>query len=75
MEVIKKYHNQLEKKLNDNNYYYYDNNNCKSKEDCPLGGICNLKKIVYQATIFLKESMKDKKSLYWNFIDQMEVRI
>ena len=54
-EVITKYHNELE---NDNNNI---NNNCKSKGDCQMGRICNLKSVVYQATIFPKENVKDKK--------------
>ena len=53
MEVIRKYWDQLE---NNNN-----NNNCKSKIDSYKNGICNLKNIVYQATILPKENIKDKK--------------
>ena len=38
-----------------------NNNNCKSKIDYPMNGISNLKNVVYQATIFPKENIKDKK--------------
>ena len=57
-EVIRKYCDQLE-----NNYSSSSNNNCncKSKIDCLMNGICNLKNEVYQATIFPKETVKDKK--------------
>ena len=56
-EIIRKYCHQLE---NNNN----NNNNCndcnwKSKIDCPLRGICNLKNVVYQATIFPAVNVKD----------------
>ena len=33
-----------------------------------MNGICNLKNGVYQATIFPKENVKDKKNSYWNFV-------
>ena len=32
-----------------------------------MGGKCNWKNVIYQATIFPKENEKEKKSLYWNF--------
>ena len=39
-----------------------DNNNiCKSKGDCPIGGKCNMKNVEYKATIFTKETEKEKK--------------
>ena len=52
MDVIRKYYDQL-----------YDNNNrkCKTKISCPMNGMCNLKNVVYQATIFSKENIEDKK--------------
>ena len=62
-EVIRKYLDQL------NNS---SNNNCKTKINCPMNGMCNLKNVVYKATIFPKENVKDKKiyigilSLRWN---------
>ena len=69
MEVFRKYYDQLENNNNNNkscsnnsnNNNNNNNCNCKSKEDCPMGGICNLKNVVYQATIFPKENIKDKK--------------
>ena len=48
MEVIKNIITDLKK-------------NCNSKEDCPTGGICNLKNVVFLVTIFPKENVKDKK--------------
>ena len=70
MKVIRKYYDHFENDNdnNDNNHnnssYNSDNNNnnncnCKSKKDCPMGGICNLKNEVYQATIFTKENIKN----------------
>ena len=38
-----------------------NNCNCKTKINCPMNGLCNLNKIVYKATIFPKENIKDRK--------------
>ena len=35
--------------------------NCKVREECPFGGKCNSKNVVYEATIFLMENKKDIK--------------
>ena len=55
--------------VNNDNYDYsnnsninYDNCNCKTRINCPMNVLCNLKNIVYQAIIFLKEKIKDKKT-------------
>ena len=36
--------------------------NCKSRSDCPLKGLCNLDNVVYQAIIYPKEDINDRKS-------------
>ena len=36
--------------------------NCKSRSDCPMNGLCNLHNVVYQAIIYPKEDISDKKS-------------
>ena len=33
-----------------------------------MNGLYNLKNVEYQAIIFPKENIKDKKELYWNFV-------
>ena len=53
-EVIKKYRDERENNSD-------NNNNCKSKEDCPIGLIRNLKNIVYQITILPNKNVKDEK--------------
>ena len=62
MKVIRKSYDQLENN-NDNSSSSNNNNNnncnCKSKIDCPMNGICNLKNLVCQATIFPQENIKD----------------
>ena len=35
--------------------------NCKSRSDCPMNGLCNLDNVVYQAIIYPKEDINDKK--------------
>ena len=35
--------------------------NCKSRSDCPMNGLCNLDDVVYQAIIYPKEDINDKK--------------
>ena len=57
MEVIWKYE-ELE---NDNINSSSNICNCKSLKDWTIGGICHLKDVVYQTTIFPKENIKDKK--------------
>ena len=35
--------------------------NCRNKENCPMEGMCNSEKVVYQATIFHRENSKKEK--------------
>ena len=35
--------------------------NCKSQSDCPMNGLCSLDNVVYQAIIYPKEDISDKK--------------
>ena len=57
-EVIWKYYVQLD---------VNNNCNCKTKINCPMNGLCNSDNIVYQAIIFPKENIKDKKKLILEF--------
>ena len=61
-EVIRKYYDQLDNNNNNNNCNY------KTKINYPMNALCNLKNVVYQAIIFRKENVKDKKNLYWSFV-------
>ena len=55
--------------------------NCKSKEECPLGGRCNSRNVVYQACISPIEHKKKKKknrrrkNLYRNLRGKLEVKV
>ena len=41
--------------------------------NCPMNGLCKLDNIVYEGIIYPKENIKDKKNLYSDFVDEMEV--
>ena len=60
--------------VNNNNNNNDRNNNSNNNNN--NNNNCNLKTVVYQATIFPKENIKDeKKTIYWNFVGLMGVRI
>ena len=65
MEVIRKYCDQLNTttttNTNTNNY------NRRTKINSPMNGLCDLKNGVYQAIIFPKENLKDRKKLILEF--------
>ena len=57
-ELINKFHNRV----NNNNINSKKIEcNCKSRSDCPMDGLCNLDNVVYQAIIYPKEDISDKK--------------
>ena len=70
---------------NNNNNNNNDNNsnntsqenvcNCKIKINCPMKSLCNLKNVISQGIIFVKENIKNKKKLYRNFIDEMKIKV
>ena len=35
--------------------------NCISRDNCPMNGLCNLNNVIYQAIIYPKENITDKK--------------
>ena len=55
---------------NCSNNSHNNNCNCKTKINCPVNGMCYLINVSYQATIFPKENVKDKK----NYIGISSVR-
>ena len=57
-KLINKFHNQV----NNNNINSKKIEcNCKSQSDCPMNGLCSLDNVVYQAIIYPKEDISDKK--------------
>ena len=57
-KLINKFHNQI----NNNNINSKKIEcNCKSQSDCPMNGLCSLDNVVYQAIIYPKEDISDKK--------------
>ena len=57
-ELIYKFHNRV----NNNNINSKKIEcNCKSRTDCPMNCLCNLDNVVYQAIIYPKEDVSDKK--------------
>ena len=58
-EIINEFHNRV----NNNNINSKKIEcNCKSRSDCPMNGLCNLDNVVYQAIIYPKENINDRKS-------------
>ena len=50
--------------------------NCRRKEECPLGGLCNLRNVVYQACISPMEHKKRRReSLYRNLRRKLETKL
>ena len=57
-KLINKFHNRV----NNNNINSKKIEcNCKSQSDCPMNGLCSLDNVVYQAIIYPKEDISDKK--------------
>ena len=57
-EIIKEFQNQT----NNNNNSKQNECNCKSRNDCPMNGLCNLNNVVYQGIIYPKEDINDRKT-------------
>ena len=57
-EIINEFHNRVNN-ININSKKIECN--CKSQSDCPMNGLCNLDNVVYQAIIYPKEDISDKK--------------
>ena len=58
-EIINEFHNRVN---NNNINSKRIECNCKSRSDCPMNGLCNLYNVVYQAIIYPKEDINDRKS-------------
>ena len=64
-EFIWKYHDRTNNNNNRDNKsnYIHDTSrenkqNCKTRNKCPMNGLCNLENVVYQGSIFPKENVK-----------------
>ena len=58
-EIINEFHNRVSNNnINSKNIKCY----CKSRSDCPMNGLCSLDNVVYQAIIYPKENINDRKS-------------
>ena len=56
-EIIKEFQNRANNNNSKKREY-----NCKLRSDCPMNGLCNLDNVVYQAIIYPKEDINDRKS-------------
>ena len=60
-EIIKEFQNQTNNKTNNNNSEQ-NKCNCKTRNDCPINGLCNLKNVVYLGIIYPKENINNRKT-------------
>ena len=56
-EIVKEFQDRT-----NNNNSKQNKCNCKTRNNCPMNGLCNLNNTVYQVIIYLKENIKDKKT-------------
>ena len=57
--ITKNFQDQINNK---NNNCVKKECNCKSRDNCPMNGLCNLNNVIYQAIIYPKENIADKKT-------------
>ena len=55
----KEFHDRIN---NNNNNCVKKECNCKSRDNCPMNELCNLNNVIYQAIIYPKEDITDKKT-------------
>ena len=58
-EIIKEFQDRTN---NNNNNSKQNECNCKTRNNCPMNGLCNLNKEVYQGIIYPKENIMDRKT-------------
>ena len=58
-EIIKEFHDRTNYNNNDNSKQ--NECNCKTRNNCPMNGLCNLNNVIYQGIIYQKENIKDEK--------------
>ena len=59
--MTKDFQDQINNRNNNNNYVKKECN-CKSRDNCPMNGRCNLNNVIYQAIIYPKENITDQKT-------------
>ena len=69
--ITKDFQDQINNRNNNNNCVKKECN-CKSRDNCPMNGLCNLNNVIYQAIIYPKENITDKKNLYRVDFHEME---
>ena len=69
--ITKDFQDQINNRNNNNNCVKKECN-CKSRDNCPMNGLCNLNNVIYQAIIYPKENIMDKKNLYQVDFHEME---
>ena len=57
-EIIKEFQDRTK----NNNDSKQNECNCKTRNNCPMNGLCNLNNVVYQEIIYRKENIMDKKT-------------
>ena len=65
-EIIKEFHDRTDNNNdnnNNNNKSKQNECNCKTQNNCPMNGLCNLDNVVYKGIIYPKENVKDKKKI------------
>ena len=62
--ITKDFQDRIDNNNNNNNNYIKKECNCKSRDNCPMNGLCNLNNVIYQAIIYPKENITDKKKTY-----------
>ena len=65
--ITKNFQDQINNRNNNNNNNNNNNCvkkecNCKSRDNCPMNGLCNLNNVIYQAIIYPKENITVKKT-------------
>ena len=62
-EIIKEFHDRTNNSNNNNiNNSKQNECSCKTRNNCPMNGLCNLDIIVYQGIIYPKENVTDRKT-------------
>ena len=58
--ITKDFQDQINNRNNNYNNCIKKECNCKSRDNCPMNGLCNLNNVIYQAIIYPKENITDK---------------
>ena len=73
-EIIKDFQDRTINNNNNNNNGIKKECNCKTPNNCPMNGLCNLNNVVYQRIIYPKENITDRKTYIGIFSTKWKVR-